>query len=64
MGVGGDPAKGSGGAVSTEAFTWQDVAKHTTEQSAWVIFRDSKGDSGVYDITGACLSVCVVWVFV
>ena len=33
---------------SLPAYTWQDVAKHNKEDSAWVIV-----DDGVYDITGA-----------
>lgn len=40
----------SAGAATTPAsgkFTWQEVAKHNTAQSAWVIV-----DDGVYDLTG------------
>jgi cytochrome b involved in lipid metabolism len=29
------------------SYTWQDVAKHNTEASAWVIYKD-----GVFDLTG------------
>lgn len=32
-------------------FTWQEVAKHNTPQSAWVIVTDK-----VYDITSECAS--------
>jgi hypothetical protein len=35
---------------NTDTFTWQDVAKHNTAKSAWVIIRGV-----VYDVTGASL---------
>lgn len=37
---------------ATATYTWQDVAKHNTAKSAWVIIRGV-----VYDVTGACIAL-------
>lgn len=40
--------KGAASADKDATYTWQDVAKHNTAKSAWVIIRGV-----VYDVTGA-----------